>query len=1633
MDLLMPSPPLSPAESCDSAGGGLSLPRRSTWRLLPYLLGGLAFALQPVRANERKLGDMDGDGVATVRDIARIAGHFNGTSPLPAADLPFADINRDGTVNDTDMDELVKEILGTREPATLPLASVRSVSPADGEGEVAVTRETIVHFTMPLALSAALDTTKFKAEFGGKKILSRAEISSDRSKATLFYLEPLPSNARVQVSLNGTGLTDLLGRPLDLDADGVPGGVWSGSFDTLSITPVAATAISGRVIASERATGGNETPLAGVTVTVDGAEQTLRTVTDAQGNFTLSPCPAGSFFVQVDGRTSPQSSYPEGNYYPTVGKRWEAEAGRADNLSGNSSDPERGTVYLPLIRSGTMQATSPVTDTTVTFPASAVAADPRLVGTRVDVPANALFSDSGLRGGRVGIAPVAPDRLPSPLPPGLDFPLVITIQTDGATNFDRPVPVTFPNLPDPATGETLPPGAKSALWSFNHDTGDWEVVGPMTVTDDGLFVKTDPGVGVLQPGWHGGRQGSSGDSDGNYPGQSPCNGMRMHQADLVNRTAKVAHDAALFASVATHNVVVTLGVSTPLKWLNGYSILRSAYDCYQKNFGPYDPDSTFAQRFGPCLSSVSGVAGIVAIAFPPAGGVALALNAISTAFDAYNLNNDIAELEKTRGRLAQAVIECAEAGGYTPAEISTIITKIPPPVAPEMAVAAAQIAGAVSDVSNAINDLRSDEESIDKLRDHTEPGPDGKPDPSGPPPTDEETERVLKKVQTLANAMQNLVTTTPRAADVIESKAKEASNGVRELQSTIDRVVRERQRRPGGRTGNGNDSPCSGDHESYCLVASNSPPGTVQRFKIAAGRRFSRVLAPLSSYRISVYDPVCGRIGSVLFVSAPNGGSTQFPPMVLVDDLGEDADADGLSDEAEHIIGTSRTNPDTDGDGISDGVEVRQGTNPLDGLAVATGVIASAPTGGPAKDIATLNNIAVTANGATGITLFNVLAGLNPLRLKEISTPGTALAVAIQGQRVAVADYAAGLALIDISDPSTASISHQVNLGSAVTSVTTYGPVAIAGTISGSVFAVDSLTGIILWHVPSTQGRVQDLAVAGETLYVYRLGRVEVIPLASGTPGIAGSVTFPTGAGSGTRRRLRLSVGPGVLYAAHTSGWQVIDIATNPLAPVLAQQSTTPQLGFKQLVSTGSTLAVAAAGSNTTDDGPHEIDLYDTGIDGRANSFLTTFTTPGLAEAVSIYNGLAYVADGEKGMQVVNYRAYDNQGLAPAITLTSNFNLTGGTAEAGTVMRLTASVTDDVQVRNVEFHVDGVLQVIDGNFPFEHRLVTPRLTAEKTSFTVRARATDTGGNAAWSEEYTLELVPDATPPVVRGFHPAPGSLSGALSTVAVIFSEPMDPGTLSSGGLRLLSAGADGVPGTADDEPVGGTSLDFSPETNTAYLALSSPLSPGRYRLEAAPPAADAAGNVLASASAANFKIFSFQDSDGDGVPDDWEIELGLNPAVPDSNNNGIRDGQEDYDGDGVKNAAEIVLGFSPKISDSDGNGIPDGLEDRDTDGLTDAQEILRGTDPLNPDTDSDLFNDEVEISGGSDPLDPTSRPVKASGSVTAVSIGVIRPGVSPGPFAPGAIIATPPVQVVRPAAEVGTVIASPPVKVDNR
>ena len=100
-------------------------------------------------------------------------------------------------------------------------------------------------------------------------------------------------------------------------------------------------------------------------------------------------------------------------------------------------------------------------------------------------------------------------------------------------------------------------------------------------------------------------------------------------------------------------------------------------------------------------------------------------------------------------------------------------------------------------------------------------------------------------------------------------------------------------------------------------------------------------------------------------------------------------------------------------------------------------------------------------------------------------------------------------------------------------------------------------------------------------------------------------------------------------------------------------------------------------------------------------------------------------------------------------------------------------------------------------------------------------------------------------------------------------------------------------------------------------------------------------------------------DLDGDGIPDDAERALGLNPNDP-------IDALEDHDNDGLSALEEYQAGTNIFEADTDG------------DGLTDLEELTGGangfiTNPLLADSDGDGISDGLEIAGGSDPNDSSS------------------------------------------------------------
>lgn len=115
------------------------------------------------------------------------------------------------------------------------------------------------------------------------------------------------------------------------------------------------------------------------------------------------------------------------------------------------------------------------------------------------------------------------------------------------------------------------------------------------------------------------------------------------------------------------------------------------------------------------------------------------------------------------------------------------------------------------------------------------------------------------------------------------------------------------------------------------------------------------------------------------------------------------------------------------------------------------------------------------------------------------------------------------------------------------------------------------------------------------------------------------------------------------------------------------------------------------------------------------------------------------------------------------------------------------------------------------------------------------------------------------------------------------------------------------------------------------------------------------------------------KDTDGDGLDDYYEVFVTYtDPVKPDSDDNGVNDGDEDFDEDGLTNLEEYTVSTNPWNDDSDDDKLKDGEEintygtdplkkDTDDDGLEDNDEIYFGTDPTNPDTDGNGILDGDE------------------------------------------------------------------------
>ena len=367
-------------------------------------------------------------------------------------------------------------LAGTRSidfTVTTPV-TISEISPFEGEEMVSPTREIIVRFSDEVD-PETFDEDSIYVIANGVRLPGTIRVSSTNRFATFFPVSPLPSATEIRIVVDGDRIASRGGQGIDANNDGTPGGVAEIDFRTLPLTRIEGTNMFGYVFDSLlKNADGSDVPLVGATIRVDAFPE-ANVTTDENGFFELVDMPAPEFFVHIDGSTASHVkidgelvSISNDKTYPSVGKPFHSLPGQRIQVSKPPSleypNGKPFDIYLPRMDVGDIQTLSPDQATPVGFGDQALAdlqeilpgvSEAALRNLAVEFPAGSAINDDGDAATTAIVVPVPPERIPAPLPASIepmDPPLVISIQAPGASSFDEPAPITFPNLDGAAPG-----------------------------------------------------------------------------------------------------------------------------------------------------------------------------------------------------------------------------------------------------------------------------------------------------------------------------------------------------------------------------------------------------------------------------------------------------------------------------------------------------------------------------------------------------------------------------------------------------------------------------------------------------------------------------------------------------------------------------------------------------------------------------------------------------------------------------------------------------------------------------------------------------------------------------------------------------------------------------------------------------------------------------------------------------------------------------------------------------------------------------------------------------------------------------------------------------------------------------
>jgi hypothetical protein len=609
-----------------------------------------------------------------------------------------------------------------------------------------------------------------------------------------------------------------------------------------------------------------------------------------------------------------------------------------------------------------------------------------------------------------------------------------------------------------------------------------------------------------------------------------------------------------------------------------------------------------------------------------------------------------------------------------------------------------------------------------------------------------------------------------------------------------------------------------------------------------------------------------------------------------------DTDGDGLNDGAEIARGTDPLVIDSDGDGIADGLEVQTGSNPLDpasqNLSAALASIAVTPAHfgltfntvigeasvqlkviGTMRDGRTLDvtssargtnyasdavtvcsfgardgqvfagvtggcTITVTSNTFTA-TATGDIATFSPTSLGSISIPGYANNVDVNGSFAYVAAGAAGLIVVDASDPAVPRIVGSVDTPGNANDVRVVGNLAyVADGASGlQIIDVSNPTAPVVRGAVNKLGDASDVIVQGSLAYVAGAATgLHIIDVSDpAAPKLARSLTIP-----GTTRGVDVSGSIAVVVTEFPPTLKVIDISNPGTAKVvgsiaLAGQPTDVSLGNghafvaaytggAQIVDVRQPAAPVVVGglpgSAIFPPPPDALVPRDVQFAGQFAIFAEQLFGPAIAPIVDVsdpktprfrafvnfvqdyagtgiavsgpfvyWTGQSFVVGAENGTNgqtklfIGQYLALEDRGgVPPTVSITTPAD--GAEQIAGTKLVARATAADDVGVASVTFYVNGQPAFLDTSEPFEYSFIAPSTPG---TLILGATAVDLGNNTATANNVAVSVVPDPLTTVIGRVLDAAGQpIEGVTVSVLSHVSQTAADGTFAITGVPTL-------------------------------------------------------------------------------------------------------------------------------------------------------------------------------------------------------------------------------------------------------